>query len=228
MKKLFLALALAVAAQSAAHAQAPAAAPAGYTELLGQTIDGTLRTGDPAVLAEQAARLERAAAMNPTDWLPRYYQAYALILQARLGKTDLAGKDQLLDRAEAALTQAQQLKGDASELAALQAFNCQIRLSLDPRQRYEQYGAQVRQYTDLAKTLNPANPRAYMVEANQVFYTPEMLGGGPAKARPLFETAKAKFAAFRPASPLLPSWGESQVLSRLKAYEAGAATATTH
>lgn len=238
MKKTLLALAL-LAAAAAAHAQeaapaaaaaatAAAAAPAGYAELLAQTIEASTHTGDPAVLAEQAARLERAATMRPTDWLPRYYQAYALILQARLGKTDGASKDQLLDRAETALGQAQQLKGDASELAALQAMGYQMRLSIAPMQRYEQYGELVLQALDLAKTLNPANPRAYLIEGNQLYYTPEMYGGGPAAARPLYDTAKAKFAAFRPASPLAPAWGESQLLGRLKTYEAGTAAATAH
>ena len=75
----------------------------------------------------------------------------------------------------------------------------------------------------LAKSLNPANPRPYLIEANQVYYTPEMYGGGAGKARPLYELAKAKFAAFRPAGPLAPNWGESYLATRLQSY--GSATA---
>lgn len=232
MKKTLLAFALATASFAAARAQAPAAAPAatapapaGYAEQLGATIEAVLHTGNPAELGELAAKLERAAAANPTDWLAPYYQAYALLLAARLSKAGLTAQDQLLDQGEAALARARQRKGDESELQALQALAYQLRLSLDPMQRYEQYGDLVYQSAETAKTINPANPRPYLILANQVNYTPEMYGGGAAKARPLYEAAKVKFEAFKPASALAPSWGQQQVLERLKAYDAPAASA---
>lgn len=231
MKKTLLALAL-PAAPAAAHAQpapsaAPAttaAAPAGYAEQLGEIIGATMRATDPAVLAAQAAKLQRAAALAPADWLPRYYQAYALIEQARLSKVPGAAKDQLLDQADAQLTQAKQLHGDESELQALQALGYQMRLSIDPMQRGQEYSELVMQAADLAKTLNPANPRPYLIEANQLYYTPEEYGGGAGRAQPLYEAAKAKFAAFRPASALGPSWGAEYLAQQLQHYAPAGAT----
>jgi len=229
MKKTLLALAL-LAATAAAHAQsapsaAPAAtaAPAGYAEQLGEIINATVRTTDPAVLAAQAAKLQRAAALAPADWLPHYYQAYALIEQARLSKVPGAAKDQLLDQADAQLAQAKQLHGDESELQALQALSYQGRLSIDPMQRGQEYSELVMQTADLAKTLNPANPRPYLIEANQLYYTPEEYGGGAGRAQPLYEAAKAKFAAFRPASALAPNWGAEYLAQQLKRYAPAAA-----
>ena len=55
--------------------------------------------------------------------------------------------------------------------------------------------------------------------ANNVYYTPSVFGGGAEAAKPLYEEAKAKYAAFQPTSPLAPSWGQSQLLGRLKKYE---------
>lgn len=227
MKKLLFTLALAAASLAAAAQTAPAiaaatSAPAGYTELLGATIGQVMRTGDATELQTLAAKLERAAAVVPADWLPRYYQAYALVVSAFQSKESTAAKDQLLDRAETALAQARRLKGDESELLALQAYLYQARLSFEPMVRAQEYLPKVTDAVDQAEALNPANPRPYLIEANNVYHTPAAFGGGPATARPQYEQAKARFAAFRPASPLAPNWGQEQLLGRLKQYETAA------
>ncbi len=235
MKKSLLTLALAAGSLAAlaqttpAAAPAPAAAsptPAGYAELLGATITQVMSTGDPAELQALAARLERAATVAPTDWLPRYYQAYALIINVFQSKENGDAKDQTLDQAEAALAQARQLKGDESELLVLQAYAYQARLGISPMLRAQQYSSMVDEAVAQAEGLNPANPRPYLVGANNVYYTPKMFGGGAEAAKPLYEEAKAKFAAFQPAGPLAPNWGQNQVLGRLKKYEVAAAAAS--
>jgi len=244
MRKLLFTLALAAASLAAAAqskegvsqttaaqaASAPAAAlaspaPAGYADLLGATIAQVMRTGDAAELQALAAKLERAATVAPADWLPRYYQAYALVVSAFQSKEATAAKDQVLDRAESALAQARRLKGDESELLALQAYLYQARLSFEPMVRAQEYLPKVTDAVDQAEALNPANPRPYLIEANNVYHTPAAYGGGAATARPLYEQAKVRFAAFRPASPLAPNWGQELLLGRLKQYEAPA-TAT--
>jgi len=237
MKKTLFALVLAAtslsaAAQSKASASqitpAPAgvAAPAGYADLLGATIEQVMHTGDAAELKALAAKLERAAAVAPADWLPRYYQAYALLISVFQSQEDGDAKDKLLDQAEAALAQARQLKGDESELLTLQAYAYQARLGISPMLRSMKYSRMVTEAVAQAKALNPANPRPYLVGANNVYYTPSVFGGGAEAAKPLYEEAKAKYAAFRPASPLAPNWGQSQLLGRLKKYEVAAAQAT--
>lgn len=232
MKSLFtLALAtlsLAAAAQASPVAARPAtvvAAPAGYTELMTQAIADIMHTGDPAELKALAAKMERAAAVAPTDWLPRYYQAYALLINVFQSKEEGDAKDNTLDQADAALAKARQLKGDESELLTLQAYAYQARLGISPMLRAQQYAPLVEEAVDRAQALNPANPRAYLVAANNVYFTPKMFGGGAEAAKPLYEAARAKFATFQPAGPLMPTWGQDQLLGRLRQYEAPA-TAT--
>lgn len=93
MKKSLLTLVLAAGSLAAIAQTTPAATPApaatsptpaGYAELLGATIAQVMSTGDPAELQALAARLARAAAVAPADWLPRYYQAYALIINEEI------------------------------------------------------------------------------------------------------------------------------------------------
>jgi len=228
MKKLLITLAFAAAslgatAQATSGPAAAPAVPAGYAEQLGATIAQVMHTGDAAELQALAAKLERAATVAPADWLPRYYQAYALVISSFVSKESGAAKDQLLDRAEAALAQALRLKGDESEVLTLHAYLYQARLSIEPAVRGQQYSAKVLEAVDQAEALNPANPRPYLIEANNVYFTPAAFGGGAATARPQYEQAKARFAAFRPASPLAPNWGQEQLLSRLQQYETAAA-----
>jgi hypothetical protein len=230
MKKSLFAFALAAASfRAAAQTAAPAApasavaAPAGYPELLGATIAQVMNTGDAAELKALAAKLERAAAVAPADWLPRYYQAYALLINVFQSKEGGDAKDATLDKAEAALGQARKLKSDESELLTLQAYIYQARLGVSSMLRSMKYSRLMTETVAQAKALNPANPRPYLVGANNVYYTPSMFGGGAEPAKPLYEEAKAKYAAFRPASPLAPNWGQSQLLGRLKKYEVASA-----
>jgi len=221
MKKMLFALALAAglwAAQATpANAQA-AAVPAGYAEQLGTTITQVMNTSDAAELRTLAAKLERAAAAAPTDWLPRYYQAYALTISAFQAEEPGAAKDKVLDQAEAVLAQASKLKGDESELQTLHAYIYQGRLKISPMERGPEYVGLIEEAASQAETLNPANPRPYLIQANTLYYTPAEFGGGPAAAKVLYEVAQAKFAAFRPASPLAPNWGERQLRGRLQQY----------
>jgi hypothetical protein len=233
MKKSLLTLVLAATCYCASAQTAPTstsapkavATPAGYADMLGTTITAVLNTGDAAELKALAAKLERAAAVAPADWLPRYYQAYALLINVFQSKEDSDAKDATLDQAEAALAKARQLKGDESELLTLQAYLYQARLGISPMLRSAKSARLVNETVAEAKKLNPANPRPYLVGANNVYYTPSMFGGGAEAAKPLYEEAKAKYAAYRPTSPLLPNWGQDQLLGRLKKYEVATAQA---
>lgn len=208
------------ATSAAARPATVATAPAGYTDLMTQAIADITSTGDATQLQALAGKMERAAAMAPTDWLPRYYQAYALVISAFESKENGDAKDKMLDQAEAALAKARKLGGDESELLTLQAYAYQARLGIAPMLRAQQYSPLVEEAVDRAQALSPANPRAYLVAANNVYYTPTMYGGGAEAAKPLYDVAKAKYAAFRPAGPLLPNWGQGQLLGRLKQYDA--------
>ena len=215
----------AAAAANAAALPGPAAPADAYTTLMSATIAELMGTGDPAALKAVAAKFERAATVAPKDWLPRYYQAYALIINVFQSKEDGDTRDKTLDQAEVALAQARQLRGDESELLVLQAYAYQARLGISPMLRSMKYSEMVGEAVAKAQALNPANPRPYLVEANNVYFTPKMFGGGAEAAKPFYEQAQAKYAAFKPAGPLLPNWGQGQLKGRMKQYETPATAA---
>ena len=235
MKTTILALALAATSFVAVAQSQPAAAPVtsapvapadAYSTMLAATIADLMNTGDPVALKDIAAKLERAATVAPADWLPHYYQGYALLINVFVSKENGHVKDKTLDQAEAAIAQARQLHGDESELLTLQAYLYQARLGISPMLRSRQYSPMVNEAVAQAKKLNSANPRPYLVGANNVYFTPAMFGGGAAAAKSLFTEAQARFAVFTPASALAPNWGEHQLMGRLKHYEPTAAAPT--
>lgn len=232
MKTTFLTLALAAASFAAtaqsqavvlASASRPAAAPDAFTDAFTALMTATIAEQNAANTAADVqatlAKLERAVAAAPAAWEPRYYQARAYL---KLGFADKDGdaQDKLFDQAEAALNAAKKLVGaDQAELLIMQAYVNQGRIMVSPMTRGVVYTGRVQEALGQAKALAPNNPRVYLVLANDLFYRPAFFGGGAEKARPLYEQAQAKFAAFVPAGPLAPNWGQLQLQGCLKQYE---------
>ncbi|MBD2716497.1 hypothetical protein KBK19_15755 [Microvirga sp. STR05] len=233
MKKTLLLLAL--AASFAAQAQMPttAAAPAAtaaapadaYTTMMAATISELMKSGEVPQLMQADAKLERAAAVAPQDWLPRYYQAYARVIACFVTKEGDEAKDKYLDQADAALAQARKLRGDESEVSALQAYIYQGRIMVSPMTRFMAYGGKVEDALTQAQTANPQNPRVLLLRGNNLYFRPKMVGGGAEAAKPFYDQAKVSYAAFKPASVLAPNWGERQLLGRLKQYETATSSA---
>ncbi len=208
--------AAAAPATAAATAAAPAAPVDAYTAMLLATVAEQNAAG-PAALPANVAKLERAASARPTDWLPRYYQARAYLRMgfAMYQSTD-EQKDAAFDQADAALDAAGKLSGaDQAELLILRAYVFQGRIMVSPMTRGMVYTGRVAEALAAARKLSPDNPRLYLVLGNDAYFRPAMFGGGPDKAKPLFEKSKALFATFRPATVLSPNWGENTATARL-------------
>lgn len=153
------------------------------------------------------SQLERIAAAEPKEWLPNYWAAYALI-NLNYAETDADKKDIILDKAEKFLTTAEKLQANNDEIEVLKAYLASAKMAVAPQDRWQKYGSIVEKALKTATTINPENPRATLLAAQGVFYTPEAFGGGKKKSEPIFEEAINKFARFKPATSIAPSWGE--------------------
>lgn len=157
-----------------------------------------------------ANQFERIASAEPKEWLPRYYAGLMYVYCGFTGKNE-AEKDKFLDQADTNLKAAESLSIDNDELAVLTAYIAQARMTVDPGNRWQHYGPLFQAGIDKAKSLNPGNPRAYVLEGSGLMFTPEQFGGGPAVACPVLKQAAEKFATFKPASDLHPAWGREQI-----------------
>jgi hypothetical protein len=91
--------------------------------------------------------------------------------------------------------------------AALTQVNAALRMMADPMSRYMQYGPEAQKALEMAKQLNANNPRVYLLEGQDKFFTPEQYGGSKVEAKRLFEEAMKKYDAFKTTSALEPTWG---------------------
>ncbi|WP_373511623.1 hypothetical protein [Persicitalea sp.] len=163
----------------------------------------------PAEWQALANRFERIASAEPKEWLPRYYAAHAYSMLAFFGK-NATEKDQTVDKAEAHLKEAVAIAGENSELMLLDAQIHQARMLADPQSRYQSEGPLFNASLKKAESLNPDNPRVYLLQGSTLYYTPEQFGGGKKVAKPVLEKAIEKFATFQPEGPLYPNWGQGQ------------------
>lgn len=170
-------------------------------------------------LIDLANGFQRIADAEKNQWLPYYYAAYLTALQGIMTQ-DNTQKDALADKAENLLNSAQGiLNKENSELYVVTSMIATVRLTADPQNRYMTYGPEITQAIQKSEKLDPTNPRPVLLEAQNVFYTPEAFGGGKAAAKPLFEKAGKLLGTFKPENELSPVWGQSLLDYFMKNYQ---------
>jgi len=166
---------------------------------------------------ELANSFERIAEAEKNQWLPYYYAALSNVMAGYMlgGANAMGGNadktDPMADKAEKLLNKAEEMAKDNSEIYAVKKMIATLRMMGDPMNRYMTYGPEAAAALEKAKTLNPDNPRVYILEGQDKFYTPEQFGGSREEAKKLFEKARQLFDTFRPESSIHPNWGKGQV-----------------
>jgi len=163
-----------------------------------------------ADLQKAANSFERIAGVATDEWLPRYYEGLSHLYLAGMAANDSKwdAYEQHLDKAQAAIDAAKLKVASNSELAVLQAYVYQGRIWKNPMIRGAKYSPSVVSELEKAMKLDPNNPRASYLMAQQLYHTPSFFGGGADVALPHFEAAAEKYAKFEPASKLHPNWGQ--------------------
>ena len=219
MKKIILCAAFFVAGYGASLAQDDK-----YTKAMQDKVTAMDTTRSAADLVALGATFERIADAEKTKWLPYYYAALAQVNSAYFaGMENIKAEktDPVADKAEALLNKADALSPNNSEIYVVKKMIATLRMMADPMTRYMQYGPMADQALQAAMKLNPENPRVYMLQAQDKFYTPEQFGGSKTEAKKLFEQANQKFESFKPATTLDPNWGRTVVKYFLSQFPAG-------
>lgn len=159
-------------------------------------------------LKSNANAFSRIASAETTEWLPQYYAALNhLYAGYTLMESNMTEAQTLATTALSEIQAGQKIAPNESELVALEAFAYQLQLLENPMTKGAELSPKIFATLGKAEALNPANPRVYYLRGNFTLNMPEFYGGGAAKASPDLQKAVAAYAAFKPASPLHPTWG---------------------
>ena len=185
-----------------------------YTKTMEAKVQAFDTTRNADALKDLGNAFERIAEAEKTQWHPYYYAALAHVnagyfsMGGQMGGGGAQKVDPIADKAEQLISKAEALSKDNSEIFVVKKMIATLRMMGDPMTRYMQYGPQAQQALETAKKLNPENPRVYLLEGQDKFYTPEQFGGSKSEAKNLLEQALKKYEAFKPASTIDPTWGQ--------------------
>ena len=168
---------------------------------------------NPADLLKLANSFERIASAEKNQWLAFYYAAFC---QVNVGfmEQDKSKVDAIADKAASLIATADSLAPNNSEISCIKSMIASCHMMVDPMTRWQEYGAESSSNMEASMSQDPSNPRPYYLKGQGLKFTPEAFGGGCATAKPALETALEKYATFKPASELHPSWGK-QIAQRL-------------
>ena len=184
------------------------------------TMKSTLDMLDTASTMQQwlgaANKFERIGQAEKGEWLPHYYASYCYVLISYIDP-DQSKLDEYLDKAESLLTEAaaRMKKKKDVEYHVLLSWIHSARIGVDPMTRGAKYGGLASQELNKAEEIDSDCPRIYYLRGVNLFYTPEMWGGGKDKAKPVLAKSVEKYDIFKPASEIHPDWGKDQALERL-------------
>lgn len=178
-----------------------------YEKAMLKNIATLHQAQSPDDMQAAANAFERIAQAETSEWLPRYYAAYAYITASAMTE-GREKKDQYLDQAQILLDEATQLQQNESELVALQGYLYMIRVSADPATRGQQLAPKATQVLTQAVEMNPENPRALLLLGQMQFGTAQFFGTDVkepcaliSKSRTLLEKQE------QPETSLMPTWG---------------------
>jgi tetratricopeptide (TPR) repeat protein len=165
-----------------------------------------------------ANSFERIGDAERTQWLPYYYASFchvmagytSLPMDGSMGDNSSI-TDPPADKAEQLIDKAAGLAGENSEIYCVKKMIYSLRMMGNPMARYMTEGAKASEALEKAKALNENNPRVYILEGQDKFYTPEQFGGSKTEAKKLFEKANEIFMVIKPGSSIEPQWGRAQV-----------------
>ena len=190
-------------------------------------MEGSLQKMEKAKTPEEyqsvANTLARIAENEKTEWAPMYYATFIRTFQAFEAKDKAAAANQLellTPELEKLMTVETVVENDAikSEIHTLLAMMYSARMMENPMALGAKFGPINSKHLLDAIALNEANPRAYLLLAQSLFYTPEEFGGDKAKAKELATKAHQLFVqeAELENNNYMPRWGSEQAEGLLK------------
>lgn len=158
-------------------------------------------------------QFQQLYALDKTNWLIPYY---ASILNAKMCLLKMGDRDQLANTALQWIAKAKSIELN-DEIYCAESMANTAKMSVNPALRWLTYEDKIKTPLQLAKKMNPTNPRIYLLEANIQQKLPILFGGGCKSTKPLIQKAEFCLNAQSVVVPILPSWGRDALVELKKA-----------
>ena len=160
----------------------------------------------------QANDFARIGDKEKTLWQPYYYAALSIIKKGRelMQKNQVAQLDDVAKEAQNYIDKAEALSPNNAEIFLLKKMNHGLKMMVNPMERWQTEGQAAQVALNKAKKLDPENPRISILEAEDLYYTPEQFGGSKSKGIELFKKALEQFKTYKIKSSVDPNWGQGE------------------
>ena len=160
----------------------------------------------------QANDFARIGDKEKTLWQPYYYAAFSIIKKGRtlMQQNQLSQLDDVAKEAQNYIDKAEALSPNNAEIFLLKKMNHGLKMMVNPMERWQTEGQAAQVALNEAKKLDPENPRISILEAEDLYYTPEQFGGSKSKGIELFKKALEQFKTYKIKSSVDPNWGQGE------------------
>jgi hypothetical protein len=142
-----------------------------------------------------------------------YY--YGALTNLYLAFTDTLRTDDYCARADKFLHQLDSMAPNNSEAYVLMAMSSGAKITVDRAGRQIKFGPLANKQSDRATSINPENPRAWLIKAKTVMNAPAKLGGGPKFALKYYQKSVDKYKTYKPLTDTEPNWGAEMAKKEL-------------
>ncbi len=159
------------------------------------------------------AQFEQLYMADKTNWLIPYY---ASLVKARMCLLKMGDRDQQANAALLWIARAKSVQIN-DEIYCAESMANTAKMSVNPALRWLSYEDKIKTPLELAKKINPNNPRVYLLEANIQYKLPTLFGGGCKASKSLIQKAERCLSQQSIATPVSPSWGLQSLVDLKKA-----------
>lgn len=181
-----------------------------YVEAMKTQLQQFDQAKSPEDFQNVANAFARIGEMNASEWLPKYYAAFALT-NAGFRTEGIKEKDAFFKQAQDIIDKAISENGENSELVAMKGYALMGELAADPASRGQHMSGLVMGTFGKALSYDPENPRAMILMAQMEQGTAKFFGTGPEKACGMAQQSLKLFeleANYVNENPLAPKWGK--------------------
>lgn len=153
-------------------------------------------------------QFEQLYAADKTNWLIPYY---ASMINARMCLLKLGDRDDLANASLQWVARAKSIEIN-DEIYCAESMANTAKMSVNPALRWLSYEEKIKKPLQLAKRINPTNPRVYLLEANIQRKLPTLFGGGCKSAIPIAKKAEQYLNNQISPNKLFPGWGRQSLI----------------